>query len=917
MDICSNLWKDTLHHLQQGLPLVTASKRQADFLHQVYREQQSILYKSKVWKRANIFTWTEWVDNQLESLLMHSGNTAPARLSKAHCLYLWQQIIESDDDPLLNVPLAARKAYRAAEILNEWQQTASLDDDVEYNDRMETIQFRRWYQQIHDYCESSNLVPPYRSQGNLLALLKSSESNQLVIAETIMLHGFQQLTPIQEAIFSQLEHRGIKLIQSHPGSISATETRLEFKDINTELKHCALWAKQQYDKDPTARLAIIVPELEQHRENLRRYFSKVFQRDYWLSAAHVPTRPFDISLAQPLASYPLVNDLLLVLQLARGQIKYFELIHLVQSTYLSHELNNTRLVPLILQIKVCRREEFKRSHLEREVLDQINPDHREQLAFLDDMIQSQDALNTTDRLKPSGWVEQLLQLMRSIDFAPESKLDSDDYQTKAALFKVLEVISTFDVVIDSLNWFDWLTLLKQQLNQRLFQPQTGHCPIQIMGIFEASSLSFDKVRMVSVDNSLWPAKTSPNPFLPYRMQKLLNMPNANPERELELCLTQYQSLKNHSRQIVFSHVNDTLEEGHKVSPIIESLPLSSTDITSSVESLQQDIQHIGQDLTRERIEDDYATRIDSNDIKGGSSLLKDMAMCPFRAFVHHRLRTREPDAPKNDLDAMDKGNILHHLLETIWRDLLDNSSEVLIQKLSSAGLEQQIRNLVTDELLDFNLQNGKRYSTQSLSLECKRLVRLIMAWLEFESNRPPFTVVERERRHQYPIGEQSINVFIDRIDRLEDGTHAVIDYKTGIVQAKEWFGERPTEPQMPLYACVLDNENKDVSAVAYAQVRFQEYKYTGISDKAGELQGIRSSFEKHKYESEATTIADQIPIWRDELNSLMQQYIDGYAAIDPKGDTTCNYCDLKGICRIAEIYERPELETSSKVKVHD
>ena len=76
---------DTLSHIQQGHLVITASNRQADYLHQAYREQQT----DSVWYRANILTWNDWVKDSVERLQMLSRTNAPHLLTKNQCLYLW------------------------------------------------------------------------------------------------------------------------------------------------------------------------------------------------------------------------------------------------------------------------------------------------------------------------------------------------------------------------------------------------------------------------------------------------------------------------------------------------------------------------------------------------------------------------------------------------------------------------------------------------------------------------------------------------------------------------------------------------------------------------------------------------------------------------------------------------------------
>src|ERR1700747_974209 len=50
------------------------------------------------------------------------------------------------------------------------------------------------------------------------------------------------------------------------------------------------------------------------------------------------------------------------------------------------------------------------------------------------------------------------------------------------------------------------------------------------------------------------------------------------------------------------------------------------------------------------------------------------------------------------------------------------------------------------------------------------------------------------------VGGLKLRLRADRIDLLENGQRLLLDYKSGEVSVKDWEGERPDEPQRPLYA---------------------------------------------------------------------------------------------------------------------
>ena len=101
----------------------------------------------------------------------------------------------------------------------------------------------------------------------------------------------------------------------------------------------------------------------------------------------------------------------------------------------------------------------------------------------------------------------------------------------------------------------------------------------------------------------------------------------------------------------------------------------------------------------------------------------------------------------------------------------------------------------------------------------------------------------------------------------------ILDYKTGLVSKKSWDGDRPDEPQLPIYAITA---NPTPTKVAFAQVR-------------------RGACE---------LVSAPVPVedWRTVITGLVDELRAGVATVEPKDNgKPCAYCHLHTLCRIAEV----------------
>jgi RecB family exonuclease len=177
-------------------------------------------------------------------------------------------------------------------------------------------------------------------------------------------------------------------------------------------------------------------------------------------------------------------------------------------------------------------------------------------------------------------------------------------------------------------------------------------------------------------------------------------------------------------------------------------------------------------------------------------------------------------------------------------------------------------------------------------LERERLAKLAREWLEVESRRAPFEVEHLEQQRELSVAGLKLDSRIDRMDRLVEGGHVLIDYKTGnVMNVRQWDGPRPEDPQVPLYAVAAP---EDLAAVSFARLRPGAMKFIGYSKAGGILPEV--SPPRNQW---AAVLAQ----WKKDAEALGKAFVSGDARVDPKEELkTCRRCELHTLCRVYEKY---------------
>lgn len=847
--------------------IITPNQRLAAECRDRFAKQQK---KHSVWQSPTILPYRTWLTTQWNHLSIINADNNTRLITPLQEKLLWEKIITlaTHHDPLLNVYAAAKQAMSANSTLARWE---IPQDHRAFNSHENAQAYLQWaitakqHHSEHDEITVDN-IPPYLIKH--AAMIRSQ-------CDTLYWIGFTEFSPQQTHLIKALEHAGIAChclptIDQH----TANPQRIALPNPETEILTMANWANTMAKAGHT--VACVVPTLEQCRHTIDTIFNKCCDDNI----------VYNISAGKPLANYPLIHSALLILSLNRADIPLEKISLLLRSPFLGHAEIETRALFLI-ELQKLKQASFTLL----EICQHLSRFNRcpDLLAGLTQFIESKTQEKQTHR----EWANTFITQLSALQWPGERTLNSDEFQLHTRFATLWHEFTGINFQQTPISLSEALRHLNHLCADTVFQSQqTQLAQIHILGLLEAAGIPFEKMWVMGMNDKTLPAAAKPNPFIPYHLQQALAMPHADANKEFHFARKIMDQLLTGNASLIASYAMQDGDQSFNQSPLIADYPLCT--LSSLGVTLHELTQY--DPITLEETLDDAAPPVTQDEtIKGGTSIIKRQATCPFQAFATVRLKAHAIDEPEIGLSAMKKGIILHHALETLFTEI-DSQKNLLA--MEETIVNKKIIDHI-DRAITLTLTKGFIQKNSALiNIEKKRCHLILQAWLQIEKERPPFSVIAVEKEQQLSLSGLSMTLRIDRIDRLENGTLMIIDYKTVLQNEQSWFGSRPTEPQLPLYC--INNDN--VGSLAIGQLNKKELTYKGITQTLLKEDSRKTyklkTLDKLKLDLTSNTWSDQLTTWRNDLTQLAKQFMQGRALIDPIDTTACEHCHLMTLCRV-------------------
>jgi probable DNA repair protein len=847
--------------LREGGLVVTASDRAARVLVAAFHRARQAEGLT-AWPAPNIFDWksfarTTWNERSADGRLL---------LNPAQEESLWVGIAGQD------------------------RSLATLLEGPRHRLASMAMEASGWLAAFDESCRSGNLLSPSRLPLELIPLLEADSAKR----PPLLLAGFDRILPVQRSLFDSWG-------QWHEAAQGEPATKIHFHaadDAQAELAACAIWCGRQLAANPKARLLVVAQAASARRGEVERAFLR--------HTGPAATPAFEFSLGIPLSQVTLSRAAYLLLRWLEGSLLEQELDWLLSTGLIAATPQES--AALTSYMRTLRRFSLERTQwtlaafLAQRCASELLP-----APWVERITAVQRLLAGFARRpqSPLDWAELVPRLLDELSFACAAPLSSAEYQALRRWQLAVESCGSLGFDGRRISWKEFLSQMGRTLDETLFAPESHNAPIQIAGPAESAGLTADAVWFLGADEDSWPPRGTMHPLLPIEIQREAGMPHATPQLDWELAEAITNRILASAAEIHFSFAKQNETADARPSRLITKRAGDAEELTPDLTApaAQPPLTVAFQDSSR--------IPFAPSKVSGGSSVLTAQSQCPFKAFATARLAAQDWKPAEAGLTASQRGSLLHAVLHAIWAgppDGIRTHADLVSLNDRKAFVAAHVQRALARELRPHLREvMPRRY----LELEEMRLTELVTQWLEYEAARIEFEVAETEAKRTIHLAGLTLDLRLDRVDRLKDGSQLVIDYKSGNVSPSSWDLPRPDDVQLPLYAGFALKSDEVLGGLVFAKIRAGDQGFAGrVGDAAATL---FSELKGYNPLVRYPFTVEQLLDWRDCIERLAKDFLSGKAEVNPRDpvEETCKRCGLQTLCRIHENEAQLEADDDS------
>jgi probable DNA repair protein len=670
-------------------------------------------------------------------------------------------------------------------------------------------------------------------------------------------------------------------------------------DDDHELALIADWCRTHLEQDPERRLLIVDARLRQRRRQYERVMSQALSPSQWLAhEARAFSTFFSIEGGQPLTDFPLIAHALLTLRLLTSRLRFDEVVLWLRMPFLDTDdlFGGAGIEALVRDGHPL---DFSAASLAAQLEGREGDAPRALAARLRQGL----ALLGNDARSAHDWSARLLAALRAVGWHGSRPLRTDEQQTVNRWYALFDEYSALGGWLPRATAADAVATVVDLARERSFDPASVAAPVTLTDSHDDPLVRYDAIWVAGLDAAQWPPPPRPDVFIPLRLQVAAGIPAASAAGQSARARASLAAWRAAGADLVCSWARLEADAHRTPSPLllrIEDQSEYSTPRATAMLPLATRLRS----AQLEKMDDSKGVPANTAFIvPGGVKPLTLQAECGFHAYGEVRLYGERLEEPRPGIDPRDRGKLLHKALELVWRKFDAHFLTVKGSDRLSRGpaIADSVRAAVT------HVYRGQvpPELRRAVEREALRLERLIEALFQEEARRTTFSIESLEALRQVTIAGGTFEVRIDRIDSLQGGGFAILDYKAGEPRSLRWKADKVRDPQLLTY--LLAEQGRDVQALANISLTRGRARFIGKAARTGLLPDV-NGLNPNKVPAGEIDAAWQAELagWLGALREIARRYIEGDAAVQPAADV-CRHCHLTVLCRRVELAES-ELE---------
>jgi len=773
--------------LKSEAQIVTASRRLARVLIEAHAERQ-IASGNLAWPTPPILSWHDWL-GQLIDTASNPGQL-PTCLNAQQSRVLWERCLRRHvNDARVNMGLLVRQARDAWTRLHEWN--VAIDACRQSARGQDQRLFARAASDYQLWLQREGWVD---DAGIARLVIELADHHRLRFPAAIRIAGFDRTVPQVESVLEALSEAGADVGRVPGGASPGAGHICRYENGDAELRAAGLWARCELDANPLLRIGIVVSNLEQNAARCARLVRDGMVPG-WQYTDPRHAAAVNVSFGSRFSEYPAVAIALLVLRWLVSDLGTREVGLLLLTPLLGrqHTAGRSRLELLLRQLP-------DRAWSPERLLGALrgrndtadSADWLERIAELARVRHTVPAQGT-----PSSWAGLIDDVLRKLNWPGDAAQDSFDFQVVNRWRDLLNELARLELVCPSLDVGSAIARLNGMAGETVFQPETNGGIVQVLGPLEAAGIEFDRLWISGLSASNWPPPGRPLALVSRKLQRNHGMPDAEPGDTLDYARRVLTRLAHSAAQIVFSFAETDGDTEQTMSDLVAAIgdygPVGTTDPGWHSAALcegESELQTV----------DDPVPAVSCDEIvAGGASTIQRQITEPFSAFVSGRLSVRPMQPIASGLAANIRGSLIHEALHALYAEL---PSRAAISGWTEADIQARI-----DAAVRLTFRRHRRHAdavlNELLNLEQQRTARLLANVVALDRTRDFLELANVEARIDTGLCGVRLRLRYDRVDRLDDGSVVILDYKTGARRTFLAGDGQPRDMQLVVYACVV------------------------------------------------------------------------------------------------------------------